>query len=63
MNKLFFTLLTFVGIMYAYNVFAIDVPEGDGCDTSDSTECYVLIVGGDQPYDVLPGINKMEIID
>ena len=49
MNKLFFTLLTFVGIMYAYNVFAIDVPEGDGCDTSDKTACYVLVVGQKSP--------------
>jgi hypothetical protein len=49
--------------MYAYNVFADKTPESYGCDTSDSTECYVLIVGGNQPYDVLPGINKWEIID
>lgn len=63
MNKLFFTLLTFVGIMYAYNVFAIDVPEGDGCDTSDKTACYVLVVGGDEPYIIEPGINKKEFLD
>jgi hypothetical protein len=63
MNKLIVTILTVLGIMYAYNVFADKTPESYGCDTSDSTECYVLIVGGNQPYDVLPGINKWEIID
>lgn len=49
--------------MYAYNVFADKTPTGYGCEASEKTACYVLVVGGDEPYIIEPGINKMEIID
>ena len=49
-------------MMYAYNVFADKTPSV-GCETSDRTACYVLVVGGEEPFIVEPGINKMEFID
>lgn len=36
--------------MYAYNVFADKTPTGYGCEASEKTACYVLVVGGDEPY-------------
>ena len=62
MKNLFITLLAIIGIMYTYNVLADETPD-NGCDKSDRTSCYVLVVGGDEPYVTEPGINKMEIID
>ena len=61
-EKISFVLLTTLGMMYAYNVFADKTPSG-GCETSDRTACYVLVVGGEEPFIVEPGINKIEFID
>lgn len=61
-EKISIVLLTTLGMMYAYNVFADKTPS-EGCKTSDRTACYVLVVGGEEPFIIEPGINKIEIID